>query len=292
MCLHSPLARADDERADDAFVAGNYQLAFRLWTSEAQAGDSSAMAAIGTLYDTGHGVSQDFANALAWYRRAAEAGNVRAMFNVGAMYDSGRGTPRDPAEAIHWYREAADNGNGRAAYDLGVIYRDGDGAPRDRTLAIRYFREAAAAGIVAARGNLIRLGALPRAPPQAATPPPAPGQPGEAAVDAVSRFQQSALARSPVDPAAAKAFAAVAPALLGEAANGSPLAQYDLAYACENGLGLPVDLVKAYVYYLRATTSEVAAVREAAFKGAAEVVARMTPQQHSAARDMLIEDRP
>jgi uncharacterized protein len=65
------------------------------------------MLGIGVLYDTGHGVPQNFATALFWYRRAAEAGSATAAFNVGAMYDNGRGTATDHQEAIKWWRVAA-----------------------------------------------------------------------------------------------------------------------------------------------------------------------------------------
>lgn len=288
LCLIMRPADAADLRGDAAFAAGHYAAAFDDWFVAAQAGDASAMAAIGTLYDTGHGVPQNFANALAWYRRAAEAGNVRSMFNVGAMYDNGRGTVRNRNEAIRWYKMAADKGNGRAAYNLGVIYRDADGVARDRSAAIHYFRIASLAGIRAANPNLVALGA-PR-PQQPVPARPAPG--GETENDLLARFQSAALARTNVDAVAAKAFAAAIPALLNGASEGNHLAEYDLGFAYELGIGQPVDLVKAYVYYLRAAGSEASQVTTAALQGATEVGARLSGAQHQAARDMLLSDLP
>lgn len=155
--FHTITALADTTRGNEAFSQGYYFTASREWRAGAEAGDASAMLSLGTLYDTGHGLPQDFAKALSWYQRAAEAGNAAAMFNVGAMYDNGRGTNVDRAEAIKWYAMAANKGNGRAAYAAATIYRDGDGVPRDDVAAVKYFRIAAAAGIEAALPNLTSL---------------------------------------------------------------------------------------------------------------------------------------
>ncbi len=167
------------------------------------------MVGLGALYDTGHGVSQDFAAALSWYRRAAEAGDAAAMFNVGAMYDNGRGTSANRAEAVKWYAMAAKKGNGRAAYAAATIYRDGDGVPQDNATAIKFFRMAAAAGIGAARLNLANLGesvppkdaaASSRQPATAAGPSKASAPMLSAAVAASARPEP---ARAPVVPARA-----------------------------------------------------------------------------------------
>jgi len=157
LIFHTTSAFADTVRGDEAFARGYYFTASREWRDSANAGDAAAMLNLGALYDLGHGVPQDFREALSWYRRAAEAGNAAAMFDVGAMYDNGRGTGVDRAEAIKWYAMAAKQGNGRAAYAAATMYRDGDGVPQDTANAIKFFRIAAAAGIGAARANLATL---------------------------------------------------------------------------------------------------------------------------------------
>ncbi len=295
ICLRVTPALADAMRGDAAFSAGDYALAYREWRQAAEVGDASAMTAVGTLYDTGHGVPQDFAMALAWYRAGAFAGDKRAMFNAGAMYDSGRGTAIDRAEAVQWYRKAAEKGDGRAAYNLGVIYRDGDGVRRDTTAAIKYFQVAAAAGLVAARTNLAALG-RPLAPesgrnprPRAA-PPPAPSTPDE--LEEIARFQKAALARAAVDAGSSKAVSTLVPVLTDEAGKGNTLAQYDVGFIYEHGVGVPADPVRSYVYYLRASASSVESVRTAALKGASDVGAHLTEGQHASARDMLIDNQP
>ncbi len=291
--LQGAAAHAQDVAGDAAFSSGDYAAAYLAWRGSADAGDASAMSAVGALYDTGHGVPQDFSAALGWYRRAAEAGDVHAMFSVGAMYDNGRGTPVNRLEATRWYGMAAAKGNGRAAYDLGTIYRDGDGMPQDRAASIRYFKLALAAGIKAARPNLAALGsAPPHVKAEAGPPAPAPRrpQPGEASsrVAAVARFQQAALARNWTGPDSVAALAPLIPALVEQASQGNNLAQYDLGYAFEHGVGEPPDLVKSYVFYLRAAASHEDRVKKAALLGAQQVGSRLSAEQHGTARAMLL----
>jgi uncharacterized protein len=64
------------------------------------------------LYSLGHGVPQDYAEALPWYRKAAEQGDANAQFNLGAMYAQGHGVPRDNVEAHMWLSLAASSFRG------------------------------------------------------------------------------------------------------------------------------------------------------------------------------------
>ncbi len=49
------------------------------------------------MYDKGLGVTQDYAQAAKWYRKAAEQGHAYAQFNLGYMYRFGQGVPQDYA---------------------------------------------------------------------------------------------------------------------------------------------------------------------------------------------------
>lgn len=44
---------------------------------------------LGTMYESGEEVQQDYAEALKWYRVAAEQGDANAQFNLGFMYNNG-----------------------------------------------------------------------------------------------------------------------------------------------------------------------------------------------------------
>ena len=67
----------------------------------AEDGDPVAQRQLGTLYQTGVGVSQSNEIALSWYRAAADQGDVIAFYNLGVMYDGGLGVEQDHAAAAH-----------------------------------------------------------------------------------------------------------------------------------------------------------------------------------------------
>jgi TPR repeat protein len=75
------------------------------------------------MYYNGFGVSKDYAEALAWFRKAADQGHVFARYMLGAMYASGLGAPKDYAGAVAWYRKAADQGYSQAQVSLGNMYQ-------------------------------------------------------------------------------------------------------------------------------------------------------------------------
>ena len=62
------------------------------------------------MYRDGSGVSRDYAQAFAWFRKSADLGNATAQNNLGVMYRDGSGVSQDYAQALEWYRKAADQG--------------------------------------------------------------------------------------------------------------------------------------------------------------------------------------
>jgi TPR repeat protein len=69
-----------------------------LHTHAAQ-GDADAQNNLGTLYEKGQGVSQDYTKARQWFEKAAAQGSVAAQNNLGVLYASGQGVPQDYATA-------------------------------------------------------------------------------------------------------------------------------------------------------------------------------------------------
>ena len=96
--------------------------------------------------DSGDGVSQDYAEALKWYRKAAEQGHSIAQYNVGVLYYRAVGTHQDLAEAARWWHKAAVQGNAEAQLSLGALYYAGGGVLKDETEALAWFMLSAAAG--------------------------------------------------------------------------------------------------------------------------------------------------
>jgi TPR repeat protein len=66
-------------------------------------------------------------------RKAADQGDAGAQNNLGLMYQVGHGVPRDYAEALKWYRLAAEQGAATAQTALGLMYQCGHGG-RTRAL--------------------------------------------------------------------------------------------------------------------------------------------------------------
>src|SRR5271166_6632222 len=52
----------------------------------------------------------DYATELQILRPLAEQGNALAQLGLGVMYANGHGVPQDYAQAVVWYRKAAEQG--------------------------------------------------------------------------------------------------------------------------------------------------------------------------------------
>lgn len=76
------------------------------------------MLQIGILYDTGKGVSQDYAQTMQWCQKAADKGNARAMACIGYLYENGLGIPASVELALSYYKKAADLGDQDAIDNL------------------------------------------------------------------------------------------------------------------------------------------------------------------------------
>ena len=111
------------EDAKAAYNKGDYAAVRRLLSSFilALAGNSDAQHNLGVMYDNGQGVTQDYAAAMSWYRKAAEQGDAYAQTNLGVMYYSGRGVPQDYVQAHMWWSLAAAKGDADAINNLDQI---------------------------------------------------------------------------------------------------------------------------------------------------------------------------
>ena len=84
----------------------------------AEAGDAEAQFNLALFYEDGEGVTQDYAEAVKWWRLAAEQGDAQAQNNLGVCYENGEGVTKDLAEAVKWYRKAAQQGVSQAKVKL------------------------------------------------------------------------------------------------------------------------------------------------------------------------------
>jgi uncharacterized protein len=112
----------------------------------AEQGDSFAQYFLGTMYEEGHRVPQDYAQAEKWYRKSAEQGFARAQYRLGVFYGLGRGVPEDFVQAEKWYRKAAEQGHAAAQFFLGYMYTGVSGVLQDYVQAHKWLNLAATLG--------------------------------------------------------------------------------------------------------------------------------------------------
>ena len=130
--------------ANKAYNEGYYNRAYELYQKIPD--NTSAQVRIGYMYEAGQGVSQDYAEAVRWYRRAAEQGDAEGQSNLGNMYRIGWGVSQDYAEAFRWYRRAAEQGEAIGQNNLGNMYSDGKGVTKDYAESAKWFKKSADQG--------------------------------------------------------------------------------------------------------------------------------------------------
>ncbi len=129
-----------------AYEKGDYATALAEFQPLAEQGDSKAQNALGWMYYQGHGVPQDYKQAVKWYALSVEQGNADAQVNLGLMYDQGKGVPQDYKLAFLLYKIVAEQGRAEAQNNLGVMYGEGKGVLQDLVLAHMWFNLAASNG--------------------------------------------------------------------------------------------------------------------------------------------------
>ena len=116
-------------------------------------GDAQAQFRLALMYDGGHGVVQDQAQAARWLLRAAQQGLADAQYNLALALEDGRGVEQNDAEAAMWYRAAALQGFVSAQKNLGVKYALGQGVAEDPFESYIWSSIAAQSGDEAAINN-------------------------------------------------------------------------------------------------------------------------------------------
>ena len=122
--LFSGSVFADDfQDAVDAYKRKDYKTAYKLFLPLAEQGDADAQYMLGFMYLRGDGVSQDYQEAVKWYRLSAEQGvrGARAQFHLGTFYEQGQGVPQDYVSAHMWWNIAGSNGFKSAVKNRNIV---------------------------------------------------------------------------------------------------------------------------------------------------------------------------
>ncbi|GEP58934.1 hypothetical protein RSO01_61000 [Reyranella soli] len=94
---------------------------------------------------TSPAVAQTLEDAAARIRPLAEQGQARWQNMLGTCYESGiGGVSQDYAEALKWFRKAAEQGYGDAFANMADLYAGGHGVPQNYVLAYMYVELASA----------------------------------------------------------------------------------------------------------------------------------------------------
>ena len=174
----------------------DYDKAAEWYSKSAAQGNPTSLYYLGEMYEEGHGLEQDYGQAMASYKEAAEKGKdivhsfavhrmgwlyycghgaeqdyfkaaemgcCEAQNHLGEMYLNGDGVSQGYTQARKWFETAADDdlwhNDAQAQYNLGIIYRDGLGVPEDSEKAIEWLRKAAEKGHEEAKIQLQLLSA-------------------------------------------------------------------------------------------------------------------------------------
>ncbi|MHC8441694.1 MAG: SPOR domain-containing protein [Candidatus Eutrophobiaceae bacterium] len=145
LCLSLPVAAMDYESGKQAYLDGQYSLAFEILEPLAQTGRYEAQVLLADIYANGRGLPVNLAEALRWYTYAAKQGIPEAQHDLAIHLYSGKGTSSPNAkQAAYWWRQAADQGFALSQYQLGLLYyRGDDGIVQDHSQAVLWFTRAA-----------------------------------------------------------------------------------------------------------------------------------------------------
>ena len=139
--------------ADGFRMPGEFELhagCWMLWPERPDAaaalGNLAGINDVGAVYQNGHGVRQNYAIAMKWYRKAAAGGFALAMANLGQMYYFGFGLTKDYKIAFQWFSKAAKAGNDIGMSKLGIMYAKGQYVAENSTKALYWLQKAARLG--------------------------------------------------------------------------------------------------------------------------------------------------
>ena len=128
-------------------VEQNYTTALSHYVLADQLGLPQAKYQMGVTCEFGRcGVTQSYEVALKIYKEAADLGHSDAQCQLGGLYEQGNGVEQNYEIAAHYFKLSSDNGNPRAKFLLADCYMKGLGVSISETEAIKLFQEAAELG--------------------------------------------------------------------------------------------------------------------------------------------------
>ena len=283
-------ATETSDEALSAYQQGDYDVALQGFRRAAEQGEADAQFILGSMYDRGEGVLQDYAEAAKWWRRAAEQGHVFAQISLGELFRNGEGVLQDYAEAVKWFRRAAEQGNVDAQVSLGDMHSDGEGVSQNDAEALKWYRRAAEQGDTSAQfilgSRYLNGRGVLQDYAEAARWFRRAGERG----DAPSQFNLALMYQwgegtAQDDTQAVKWYRRAAE-------QGFPHAQINLGLMYETGRGVAQNLIQAHKWFNLAATRFSASERSGAVRARARVALRLTRDDLAKAQRLAREWRP
>jgi hypothetical protein len=114
-----------------AYHAGDYELAYSIWSQDAQQGNAYSHFQLAELYRLGLGVARDPQQSEFHYLQAAEQNYVLAELGLGQLYYSDALGQSQKQKARQWLEKAAKQNNADAQWMLGGMLFNGEGGGVD-----------------------------------------------------------------------------------------------------------------------------------------------------------------
>jgi len=153
------ISRTADLRAALHFVENKLEkcIDVDLFLQMAESGNVVAQAGLATLYELGHGVEQNIAEAVKWLHRAAEQGNVDAQRNLAGKYYQGRGVEQNYDKAAEWFLKAAEQGDLDCQFNVANLFLLGHGVTASNSESFKWFLKTAQLGHNVAQFNVAAM---------------------------------------------------------------------------------------------------------------------------------------
>ena len=102
--------KTDFQSAVQAYEAGDYAAARKLWQPLADNYDLAALRNLGHLYRLGQGVEKNAEKARRYYEKAAKLGHAPSQTNLAELYLGGDGITQNSKKGMAWLKKAAAQG--------------------------------------------------------------------------------------------------------------------------------------------------------------------------------------
>ena len=127
------------------------------FVEQAKSGDAESQFRLAKCLEEGSGGTQDFKQALTWFKKAAVQEHADSRHSLGVAYAYGIGAPQNFETAFDWFRLAAKQGHADSQFWVALTMHHGLISEADTKNAARWYKEAAEQGHSEARDALAEL---------------------------------------------------------------------------------------------------------------------------------------